>query len=128
MNAVVKLIAHHATFKYHSAAFYTTKTKAGKKQKVSSTYTSLSQSNKDAVRSMLHETTPDSGPWFEIISLSRKCDEAFDDFVAAVRHRGMPANRIACISHILYDEHFLACNIPLSDTVGSSSRPAKLDH
>ena len=102
MNAVVKVIAHHATFKDRSAAFHTTKTKAGKEQKVSSTYTSLSQSNKDAVRSMLRETTPDASLWFDIISLLHKCDEAFIDSIAAVGHRCMPANRIACISHMLY--------------------------
>ena len=56
---------------------------------------------------MLRETTPDAGPWFEIISLLRKCDEAFNDSVAAVGHRGMPANRIACISHMLCDEEGL---------------------
>ena len=90
-----------------SAPLDTTKTKTGKEQKVSSTYTSLSQSNKDAIRPMLRETTPGASPSFEIISLLRKCDEAFNDSVAAVGHRGMPANRIACISHMLCDEEGL---------------------
>jgi len=39
----------------------------------------------------------------------------------------MPANCIACISHMLYDEHVNACLIPLSVPVQSQERPAMLD-
>jgi hypothetical protein len=39
----------------------------------------------------------------------------------------MPANCIACISHMLYDEHVNACLIPLYLPVQSQERPAMLD-
>ncbi len=42
------------------------------------------------------------------------CDEVFNDSAAALRQIGMPANQITCISHMLCDEHILACLIPLS--------------
>ena len=39
----------------------------------------------------------------------------------------MPANCIACVSHMLCDEHVLACLIPLSVSVPAEVRPAILD-
>ncbi len=65
----------------------------------------------------MHEITPVNGPWFEVIQLLRHCDEAFNESAAAVTWKGMPTNRIACISHMLCDEKFLACIIPLTDVV-----------
>jgi hypothetical protein len=76
---------------------------------------------------MMHEITPVNGPWFEVIQLLRHCDEAFNESAAAVTRKGRPTNRIACISHMLCDEKFLACIIPLTDVVEPAARPAELD-
>jgi hypothetical protein len=79
---------------------------------------------------MIKEITPDVGPWGEVISLLRNCDDAFNESAAAISQKGMPLNRIACVAHLLCDERFLACIIPLSDgaTAGSAaSRPSELD-
>ncbi len=75
----------------------------------------------------MQEMTPVNGLWFEVIQLLRHCDEAFNKCAAAVIWKGMPTNRIACISHMLCDERFLACIIPLTDVVEPAARPAELD-
>ncbi len=65
---------------------------------------------------MICEITPSNGPWFEITKLLKLCDEAFNESAASISRKGMPMNRIACVAHMLCDERFLACIIPL--TVG----------
>jgi hypothetical protein len=47
MNAVIKIICRHATFKDRCTGFYTTKVKSGKETKVVSTYNTLNQSNRN---------------------------------------------------------------------------------
>ena len=39
----------------------------------------------------------------------------------------MPTNRIACISHTLCDERFLACIIPITVGTEAAARPSELD-
>jgi hypothetical protein len=127
MNAVVKIITRSSTFKDRCTAFYTMKMKGGKETRVVSTYNILNQSNKENLRAMMREITPVNGPWFEVIQLLCHCDEVFNESAAAVTQKGMPTNRIACISHMLCDEKFLACIIPLTDVVEPAARPAELD-
>ncbi len=55
------------------------------------------------------------------------CDEAFNESAAALRQLGMPANWIACISHMLCDERVVACLIPISVPVPAAARPTMLD-
>ena len=62
MNAVIKIICRHATFKDRCTRFYTTKIKSGKETKVVSTYNTLNQSNKELLRCMIWEVTPTNGP------------------------------------------------------------------
>jgi hypothetical protein len=64
MNAIVKIISRHAMFKDRCTAFYTTKIKSGKETRVTSTYNTLTQSNKELLRDMIWEITPSKGPWF----------------------------------------------------------------
>jgi len=95
---------------------------------VLSTYNSLTKSNKSSLRDIIREIEPEKGPWDELLTLLCNCDEAFNESSAAITAKGLPLNRIACISHILCDEKFLACIIPLSDVPGSAAaRPADLD-
>jgi hypothetical protein len=47
MNAIIKIISRHTTFKDRCTGFYTTKIKSGKEMKVASTYNTLNQSNKE---------------------------------------------------------------------------------
>jgi hypothetical protein len=127
MNAIIKIICWHSTFKNWCTGFYTTKVKAGKETKVVSTYNMLNQSNKELLRMMKREMTPSNGPWFEVVNLLKLCDEAFNESTAAVSRKGMPTNRIACISHMLCDERFLACIIPITVGTEAASRPSELD-
>jgi hypothetical protein len=76
---------------------------------------------------MLQELKLDNGPWFAVTQVVCNCDETFNDSAAALRQIGMPANQIACISHMLCDECILACLIPLSVPVLAEARPAMLD-
>jgi hypothetical protein len=128
MNAMIKIMIHHPIFRERSSMFYTVKVKKGKETSVLSTFTSLNQANKQLIKDMIHEIRPDHGPWLEMTQLLRNCDEAFNDSAAALWQTGMPANRIACISHMLCDERVLACLIPISVPVQAQERPAMLDH
>jgi hypothetical protein len=128
MNAVVKIVSHHSTFKDHCTAFYTTKRRENKETRVISTYNTLNQSNKELLRGMIWEISPDNGPWFEVIQLLKMCNEAFNESVASITLKGMPTNCIACISYMLCDERFLACIIPLTEVANPAARPAELDH
>jgi len=128
MNAIVKIICRHATFKDRCTAFYTTKVKSGKETRVVSTYNTLNQSNKEILRDMIREITPSNGLWFEVTNLLKLCDEAFNESTASIARKGMPTNRIACIAHMLCDERFLACYIPLTVATAAGARPAELDH
>jgi hypothetical protein len=76
---------------------------------------------------MMHEITPVHGPSFEVIQLLCHCDKVFNESAIAGTWKGMPTNRIACISHMLCDEKFFTCIIPLTDVVGPETRPAELD-
>jgi hypothetical protein len=58
---------------------------------------------------MLEELKPDYGPWFKVNQLLLNCDEAVNDSATALGQISMPANQIAYISHMLCDEHILAC-------------------
>jgi hypothetical protein len=127
MNAIIKIICQHSTFKDRCTGFYTTKVKAGKETKVVSTYNMLNQSNKELLCMMIREMTPSNGPWFEVVNLLKLCDEAFNEPAAAVSQKGMPTNRIACISHMLCDERFLACIIPITVGTEAAARPSELD-
>jgi len=40
----------------------------------------------------------------------------------------MPANRIACFSHMLVDEKVIPLLVKAADTFPASERPAGLDH
>jgi hypothetical protein len=62
---------------------------------------------------MIQEITPSNGPWFEVMNLLKLCDEAFTKSAASISRKGMSMNRIACIAHMLCNERFLACIIPL---------------
>jgi len=77
---------------------------------------------------MIRETTPSNGPWFEVINLLKLCDEAFNESTASIARKGMPTNRIACVAHMLCDERFLACYIPLTVGTAAGARSAELDH
>ncbi len=68
-----------------------------------------------------------NGPWFEVLQLLHHCNEAFNKSAAAITQKGMPTNHIACISHMLCYEKFVACIIPLTDVVELADRPAELD-
>ena len=88
----------------------------------------LSKSNQGSVRDIIREIELEKGPWGELLTLLRYCDVAFKESSAAITPKGLPLNRIACISHMLCDEKFLACLILLSDTAGSAAgRPSELD-
>jgi len=127
MNAVIKIICRHATFKDHCTGFYTTKLKSGKETKMVSTYNTLNQSNKELLQSMIREVTPSNVPWFEVMNLLKLCDEAFNESSASISRKGMPTNCIACISHMLCDERFFACIIPITVGTEATGRPAELD-
>jgi len=71
--------------------------------------------------------TPSNGSWFEVVNLLKLCDEAFNESAAAVSQKGMLTNRIACISHMLCDERFLACIIPITVGTEAAARPSELD-
>jgi hypothetical protein len=92
---------------------------------VISTYNTLNQSNKELLWGMIWEISPDNGPWFEVIHLLKMCDEAFHESVASITRKGMPTNRILCISHMLCDERFIACIIPLTEVANPAARPAE---
>jgi hypothetical protein len=47
MNAIIKIICRHETFKDRCTGFYVTKIKSGKETKVVSTYNTLNQSNNE---------------------------------------------------------------------------------
>jgi hypothetical protein len=94
---------------------------------VPATFTSLNQANKQLLKDMIKEVNPEHGPWFELTQLLHNCDKAFNDSAAALHQVGMPANHIACIAHMLCDEHILACLISLSLPVQPQERPAILD-
>ena len=127
MNALIKIIIRHPSFKDRSDNFYCVKVKKGKDTKVPSTFTSTNHGNKLSFKSMLQELKPNHGPWLEVVQVLRMCDEAFNESAAALRQLGMPANRIACISHMLCDERIVACLIPISVPVPAAARPAMLD-
>jgi hypothetical protein len=77
---------------------------------------------------MIGEITLSNGPWFEVMDLLKLCNEAFNKSTASIsRRKGMPTNKIACIAHMLCDERFLACIIPLTVGTGAGGRPADLD-
>jgi hypothetical protein len=71
---------------------------------------------------------PSNGPWFELVNLLKLCNEAFNESAASISKKGMPTNRIACITHMLGDERFLACIIPFTDGTEAKERPSELDH
>ena len=104
MNAIIKIIGRHSAFKGNCDNFYTIKVKKGKETKVPATYNSLTLSNKLLMKEMVKQISPDHGPWHEVMQLLCNCNEAFDDSAAALRLVGMPANRTACIAHMLCDE------------------------
>jgi hypothetical protein len=128
MNAIIKIISRDATFKDRCTGFFSTKIKSGKETKVVSTYNNLNQSNKELLQGMIREVTPSNGPWFEIINLLKLCDEAFNESASSISRIGLPTNRIACVAHMLCDERFLACVIPLTVTTEAAGRPGELDH
>jgi len=127
MNALVKILCRHHSFKDRCTTFYTTKMKAGKETKVVSTFSTLNQSNKELLRGIIREMTPTNGPWHEVINILKLCDEAFNESTASIARKGLPTNRIACIAHMLCDERFLACIIPLTVATEPGARPAELD-
>jgi len=96
--------------------------------KVVSTYNTLNQSNKELLQSIIREITPSNCPWFEIINVLKLCNEAFNESAASMSRKGMPVNRIACVAHMLCDERFLACIIPLTVATEAAGRPGELDH
>jgi len=112
MNALTKIIIRHPLFYDRASIFNTVKIKKGKETTAPSTFISLSQMNKQLLKDLVAEKSPTNGPWLELTQLLQNCDEAFNDS-AAFHQVGMPANHIACISHMLYDEHVNACLIPL---------------
>jgi hypothetical protein len=61
------------------------------------------------------------------MNLLKLCDEAFNKSCASISRKGMPTNRIACISYMLCDERFLACIIPITVGTEATGRPAELD-
>jgi hypothetical protein len=61
-------------------------------------------------------------------NLRKMCKEANNESVASITWKGMSENCIACISHMLCDERFLACIIPLTEVANPAARPAELDH
>jgi hypothetical protein len=83
--------------------------------------------NKQLLKDLVAEVSPTNGPWLELTQLLHNCDEAFNNSAASLHQVGMPANCIACISHMLCDERTVACLIPLSVPVQSQERPAMLD-
>jgi len=128
MNTIIKIICRHATFKDQCTGFYVTKIKSGKETKVVSTCNTLNQSNKELLRSIIREITPSNGPWFEIINVLKLCNEAFNKSATSISRKGMPVNRIACVAHMLCDERFLACIIPLTVATEAAGRSGELDH
>jgi hypothetical protein len=128
INAFIKIICLHATFKDRCTGFYVTKIKSGREMKVVSTYNTLNQSNKELLQSIIREITPSNCPWFEIINVLKLCNEAFNESAASMSRKGMPVNRIACVAHMLCDERFLAYIIPLTVAMEAAGRPGELDH
>jgi hypothetical protein len=127
MNAIIKILCCHPTSKVHCTGFYTTKMKGGKETKVVSTFSTLNQSNKELLRSIIREMTPSHRPWFEVINIFKLCNEAFNESASSIARKGMPTNRIACVAHMLCNERFLTCIIPLTVTTEPGARPAELD-
>jgi hypothetical protein len=83
MNALIKIIIRHPSFKDRSDNFYCVKVKKGKDTKVPSTFTSMNHGNKLSFKSMLQELKPDHGPWLEVVQVLRMCDEAFNESATA---------------------------------------------
>jgi hypothetical protein len=119
MNALVQIIIHQPSFCEWSDHLYCVKVKKGKETRVASTFTSLNQVNKQLFMSMLQELKLYNGPWFEVTQVLCSCDEAFNDSAASLRQIDMPANQIACISHMLCDKCILACISQCSSRSGA---------
>jgi hypothetical protein len=83
--------------------------------------------NKGILKSLIHQISPNNGPWFEVTQLLWSCNAAFNESAATARKAEMPANHIARISHMLCDECVVACLIPLSTSIMADERPAMLD-
>jgi hypothetical protein len=79
------------------------------------------------LKSLIHQTSPDNGPWLEKTQLLHNYNAAFDESTATAHKAAMPANCITCRAHMLCDELVVACLIPLSTHISADERPAVLD-
>ena len=77
---------------------------------------------------VVSQLTPTHGPWDQVTQLLRHCDEAFNESTVSVKQAGMPANRIACVSHMLVDERVTPLLVKAAEALNPSERPAALDH
>jgi hypothetical protein len=128
MNAIIKILCRSPIFKDQCDSFYAVKVKKGAETKVPSTFNSLSPSLQSALFNVVSQVSPTNGPWEQVTQLLRHCKEAFDESAAAAKHAGMPANRIACVSHMLVDERVIPLLVKAAETFPASERPAGLDH
>jgi hypothetical protein len=65
-----------------------------------------------------------------VLGVLCNCDIACNESAAAFSQKSIPLNRIACVAHLLCDDRFIACLIPLSDSAtarSAASRPSELD-
>ena len=112
MNAVIKILCRSPTFKDQCESFYAVKVKKGVETKVPSTFIGLSPSLQSSVFNVVSQLTPTHGPWDKVKQLLTHCDEAFNESTSLAKQAGMPANRIACVYHMLTDERvifFVVC-------------------
>jgi hypothetical protein len=107
INAIVKIMFHHPMFWDQSFIFCALKVRTCEDTSVSATFTSLNQANKQLLKDMIKEVNPNHGPWCELTQLLHDCDEAFNDSAATLCQVRMPANRIAYIAHMLFNECLL---------------------
>jgi hypothetical protein len=104
MNAIIKLLCRHSRFQENASVLMVPKIKKGVETMTTSTFTNLSNELKTHVRNLVSCVTPVHGPWLDIKHILRACNVAFEESVIYNRKIGAPANRIACMSHMLCDE------------------------
>jgi hypothetical protein len=128
MNAVIKIFCRSPIFKDQYVSSYAVKVKKGVEAKVPSSFNSLSPSLQRALFNWVSQVSPTNGPWEQVTQLLCHCEEAFDESAAAVKQAGMPANQIACVSHMLVDVRVILLLVKAKEMFPTSKRPAGLDH
>ncbi len=77
---------------------------------------------------MVSQVSPTNGSWEQVPQLLCHYEEALDESAAASKQAGVPANQIACVSHMLVDERVIPLLVKAAEMFPASERPAGLYH